>query len=377
MQQPACLHVPMLKERRPVTLSWERPEDVDGYELGCVFDETFETAAIGRTWDYVDNTGLSWEEIGAGAPSWDDLAALPAVGLSWDNMAVENYCWEELESFSHSWTGFHLLPARFTIYRGPGVRVRTPEEGYTWDNLGGMALDWNQSEAEGFSWEELDHRLSIGLSWDNLEHDGQSWDSLAGTYTSWWDFESQEAIGMDWDSLDSRWQSWQSLEEMDWDTFRRQRDSRPHQGHTVDIPAGQKIAQFRIRGYNANGPSAYLETSQLPIQPLFNRDGRLTLAAVKGRACLAQLTAREVEDFEGIVLKVAYDASVLVLSEKTLELLYADSRPSAWPVLVRNSPGSLEFTCTRPIPSGTRFSGLVLLLDFVARKTAVSTIVLS
>ncbi len=77
---PNCLHIPPLYAGATLPVIWEGGEDAS-YEVDCVFDQSFEQADTGLSWEDLDARGAAWEAEEWN--SWDELEQTAAQGLCW------------------------------------------------------------------------------------------------------------------------------------------------------------------------------------------------------------------------------------------------------------------------------------------------------
>lgn len=156
---PQCLHVYDLKEDEPAQIIWGLVEGAEGYILERQFNQTFEQAMAGRTWENLDAEGKSWAAIEQDALTWEELEELPTLGRIWESIDAEKLTWDEIESKGYAWSQWGLLPLSSLIYRGPGTAM----QGTIWRIVDDDALSWDMIQAKNRTWGE----------WENTEdHSG-------------------------------------------------------------------------------------------------------------------------------------------------------------------------------------------------------------
>ena len=268
--KPTCLHIPTLYEEATATLSWESVDNADGYELDCVFDETFEQASEGRSWTALDAAGKTWVQMDAEDLTWSAFEALVAQGLAWQTIECDDLTWSEMEAKDLTWNGVETLPVRFTIFKGLGKPTCAPDQGLTWTQLNSKEETWSQIEADDLNWLEFELQPSIGLNWEQLDNDGDTWTQIAPRDLTWQQFEEQPTRGLSWESLDGQYLIWDEIEAKDltWDNIEHlPSDSKTHMSVNTIIPLYKRKTSFRVRAVDGTGYSEYLTSTLIAINP--------------------------------------------------------------------------------------------------------------
>ncbi|WRS27293.1 hypothetical protein U6B65_13320 [Oscillospiraceae bacterium MB08-C2-2] len=385
LARPTCLRIPDLYEESMACISWESVDGAEGYELDIHYDEDFEAASIGKTWGDMDEAGLTWMQIDVQGLTWAQIEKLPAQGLTWQNIEYHNLSWAEIEQKNLSWSEIQRLPVRFTVYKGTGEKTPAPDQGLTWQNIDSMGLTWAQIEARAWSWQNFELQPSVGLNWAQIDNENLTWTQIEARGWTWQELENQVPYGLTWGSLDGHYLTWNEFEELGltWQQLEKHpADAKTHITHTVKIPTHKKKATFRVRSYEDSVASPYLETSLLPIVPIFYREDSLTLAVKAGSSYAVQLHAKDIDDFKSIVMALEYPTTMLRLDELGLEtptgkcdFVSKTYKPAIQ--LVSQKAGQVKFRYTQPLTKGYEWDGLVISAQFTALQAGNALLTLS
>ena len=347
--KPTCLHIPTLYEGAAATISWESVDNANGYELDCVFDETFEQASEGRSWIALDAAGKTWPQVEAEDLTWHAFEALAAQGLAWQTIESDDLTWAAWEQQDLTWDLFVQLPARFTVYRGLGEPVFGPDQGLNWLQFESQYTSWTDFESRNMTWQQFELQVApgiMGCSWSSQDAQWLNWPEFEGKYASWQAFENQAA------------------------------DSKIHAAVGTFVPLYKKKASYRVRAYEGTSYSPYLTTGVIPIIPIFVREGTASFAVISGQKYSLQINARGIASFNSIIITMEYDTSQLALEPLQEHVSYGivnNLQPTVYSEVSQND-GQLKFQCVRSISFGNEWAGFVAELQFKAVKTGTATI---
>ena len=385
IRKPTCLHIPRLREGHPARIAWESVEGAQGYQLDMHFDETFDAASTGKTWSNINTADRNWSQIGASSLTWEQIETLGTRGLRWKNIEFRSKDWHGIQASGLSWAQLQSLPVEFTVYRGPGGKVRGPDQGLTWANMQSAQLPWAEIEAREKSWEDFKFLPSVGISWRQFIGKLLGWGEIEAKDKTWRDFELMAVRGLMWESLNARFRTWAQVEarELTWRGFQTlPADSNTHIAHTVDIPLLKRKAIFRVRAFDDDGFSEHLTSSLQRIIPLFYREDSIRFPVKSGGSYLVPVYARGVEDFREIIMTLKYDSAALQIERLAAELpggktdTVGDEHTSNACVVLQEA-GRLSFRCSRRMRAGQKWDGLVVALLFRALQCGYTDISLS
>ena len=374
----------------------------------------------GLAWANIQSEGLNWAEMEALGWSWDDFMFRPSVGINWSQVQSEDLSWTEIESRGQTWHDFERQAAR----------------GLGWGSLDGRFLDWSEIKAKNLTWKQFEslppdskthiaHMVAIpiykkkaifrvrgykdGEYSDYLTsslintlprslakykppclhvpelHEGKTadivWGDLYGAsgYVLERKLGNKEYAGV----FDGPGKAvphptgCKKPEELYYTS-----DCKQHLACTDKIPYYEKTARYRIKGYNTTDSSQYLESAAVPIIPVFYRDDSARASVTSGGKYLVQLHAREIEDFEEIIMSLKYDPAALQLERFVLEkpIGKTDTGGKAYAGNVREvsqASGQARFQCVRQMMASKEWNGLIVSVRFTALRTGSTDITLS
>ncbi len=351
MKQPECLHIPTLHEGKSAQISWGVVGTDANYLLERVFNDSFETALLGYTWDNYDSTYGSWNKHEQELFNWNQIESLTGKGRTWENLDYEHLYWSQIEDSFYTWKQFELQDISFEIFRGLGSKKAGVNPGIIWLDLDDLIRNWNGLELSGYSWEEFELLSLPGISWDDIEARWQTFD--------------------EWEKNAFTFQEWEN-----------QWDEGEHQEMTDSISIGATTAAYRMKAYNADGDtSEYLTTDILPVIPLFYRNDTAHYPVQAGKRYWVLLRAADVYGLDQIRMNLCYDPQLLTLTNfaaHTSGYVYKPGKyPEAHLDIYYNSPGKVRFQSTQPMQQDECFSGSITLVEFTAKENGTAKVSLN
>lgn len=348
MNRPECLHIPTLYEGEQAQISWEEMEADENYTLERLFNESFSQALSGCTWDNFDSSNETWSSHDETYLNWHQIETKTGKGQHWERLDYEQLSWSQLENYSYTWQQLESRDISFEIFRGPGVEMPGIEQGRTWLELDELNNTWSILEKSENSWDEEEKATLPGISWESID-------------SRWLTFNEWERKGLNFYELDSQKQ----IEE--------------HRGLIDFIPIGASNAMYRIKAYAPNGDeSDYLETSQIPVIPIFYRSSTMEYPVKAGERYTVLLKAQEVSGLDRIHMKLKYDPYLLELNNFAAGGLKSITKPGSYPEenvnIYSSIPGNLRFQSTRQLSPNECFSGSIALVEFIAKGTGSAVI---
>ena len=378
MTKPNCLHIPRLYRGKTAILYWAPVLAAAGYELDCVFDEDFESALTGLSWQVLDEQGKPWEELDAGG-TWQEMESLHAAGVPWYAADAQRRTWDEWEAENRTWLDQMEQPSFFTVYRGEGTKTPTPQQGYTWDNMDSAENSWEQFEQKQFSWQDLLFLLSLGLAWGQLDELDLTWDEIEKTgpdhsgYT-WQKWGQLAASGLFWESIDAHFCSWEEgeSEELSWGAFEMlPGDCETHRGCTIPIPAEHYAAFFRVRAYGPGGEeSAHLTSGGEAIVHSL----KMELQARKGEVQKLLLAGQCIQNGLGVTAEIGYDIEREQLQKPDILAPCVACLPEYRIKREYGVPGRMKVWYTPSLPQRKKWTGPVAQFPFKAQANGKTDI---
>ena len=353
MKQPECLHIPLLYEGENARIDWEMVDQADGVVIERTFNQTFEEALSGYSWENSDSLLKTWSGWDQEELSWKQIEARTGWGRSWEHLDYDGLSWSQIEAKDSTWTRFEHQDTGFEIFRGMGTKGLGSEQGRTWNELDASEKTWSRIEADNLSWTEWEYVTLSGLSWEGLDSRWQTFEECEG----------EDLTFEEWEALSSTGE---------------------HRAMTDSIPIGAVSAMYRIKSYSESEgvESSYLTTSQLPVIPIFYRSGTLEYPVKAGRNYRILLAAEDVYGLERVPMNVKYHPDVMELknfsaiSEDRIKGAgsYGEARLT---IESKSAEGRIRFQSTRSLGQDQGFSGSIAIVELTAKRTGKATIVLS
>lgn len=335
----------------PAPIHWGAAYNADGYIVERNFNESFNQALLGYSWQNLNNLNKTWEEFEAYYFTWVQLETQTGLGAAWEMLEYKQLNWSQIEAKIDTWTQLENLPISFEIFKGLGTEVKGTDQGRTWYELDQFAITWSEIENLMQSWQEWEAVTLSGLSW---EHIAAMWRTFA-----------------EWDAMGLTFTEWEALNAPS--EFR---------GFTDYIPIGAKTAIYRIRSYNKAGEtSTDLTTDTLPIIPIFYRENTVDYPVKAGKHYRFLLRAEDVYGLEKIRMKFRYHPDWMELTNlvahSTNQVIKAGDYPNEHLKIYSNINGDIWFQSTRQLADQECFSGAIALVEFIARKSGKTALSLS
>lgn len=351
MKQSKCLHIPTLYEGESAQISWGIADQSTEHIVERVFNESFNEAFSGYTWNNIDTTNEPWNKYEQDSLNWNQFETRHGKGQTWERLDYENLDWSQIDYTSSTWQQLESKDISFEIFRGLGVERTNVEKGRTWL--------------------EFDEQNEIWTTFDTVSH-------------TWDEGELVTLPGLSWDSIQARWLNFNDIEQKqltfnELDTLNHVEN---HRGMNDSIPIGATSAMYRIKSYDSGGSeSGYLTSSQVPVIPIFYRNSSLNYPVQAGKRYLILMKAKDIKDLDRVRMNLCYNSYLLELTNFAAHSQRNILKPGSYPEeqlnIFSNTSGKIWFQSTRLLSPDECFSGALTLLEFFAKESGTATVSLS
>jgi hypothetical protein len=261
--------------------------------------------------------------------------------------------------------------------------------GRDWSGIDAENKSWTMIEQEGLTWGDFELLTTLGKTWESIDYGNADWDDIEAAGLSWneWgrqppSFEIYRGAGIA--TTGYTWKEWEDEGPVDWDkaeaknrTWDLWASAELHHSAADAMPAGAKSVAYRVAAYDSGGDaSGFLTAGMFPVVPIFYRESAAQWNAEAGGDYWLIIEGRQIRDLGKVLMTLQYPADVLALEsflahamdKQTSSGLY----PSAYLRIVEGKLGKVKFFCTRPLPTGKKWSGLITVAHFVAQKSAAA-----
>ena len=351
MKKPECLHIPTLYEGENAEIRWEALETDTNYIVERIFNETFSQALSGYTWGNLDTLGESWSHYDQEALNWNQIETRTGKGRNWERHDYEQLTWSQIEETYQSWKQLEIQEISFEIYQGPGAKIMDITQVHNWLEFDGLGRTWSSLEMDMLSWQEAESGVLPGLAWESIE-------------ARWLTFDEWEQKGLTFQELEGQ--------------LRGQK----HRSMTDVVPIGAVNAMYQMKAKSSNGEeSDYVTTTQLPVIPIFYRDGVMEYPVKAGKRYRILLRAQDVYGLDKVRMNLRYNQYLLELNDfsafSSNKIIAAGEYQAEQLRIYCSVPGNVWFQSTRSLNSGECYTGSISLVDFIATGTGVAAVSLS
>ena len=260
--------------------------------------------------------------------------------------------------------------------------------GRTWSDLDAEGKPWETIGQEGKTWEQWELPPACGLSWENIGYFAPTWDAIEKKALTWDGWALQlphfeiyrgpgsaetgytwtvwEEEGFDWGQSEAKGQAWGQWENGVW-----------HRSAMDTIGIGAKSAIYRVAACGADGiVSESLTGSLAPVTPILYREDSFQWPVKAGERYWLFINGDRIREMERVPLAFRYNAGVLALENFAAQIPDRQTGHGAYPSahlrIVEEALGEVRFVCTRAIPEGKTWTGLVTAAQFIAKKTGMA-----
>jgi len=347
LKQPSCIHVPALRRGRAARIVWADIKDSVQYVLQRRLAYTVPVSSA-LNWGRIDGAEVTWDMVSQRCLPWrqiDVLCSRGCIVYLWDLIDAENITWNIVSDFQYSWEEIQAILDP-TAHGGEdsgfledftticdGDHFTMARAVYDWGKIDGSEIAWDVVSQHSLPWEKINALCSGELYSEFTEHNAYDWGII-------------DAASITWDKATDC--------QYPWGTIQSILGPIAHVAFDEYIPEEVSLAEYRLIIHYANGESEILSSGVLPV---LGDDFEDVTSRIVSAGDLA---------YYQINAKGAPAMDKLLYIDYNHEELEPKDYYSGFLSPVSTEDGALVFRMTKDLSEELEWSGLVVVLKFIA-----------